>query len=156
MSMYCMPLFPPRSDAHDYAPVAFHSRPALDTAAGNLDNVVVISGREKGGWSYLTYRRPIAASDSADVAISMSAATSVVCAFASAGSDTLGFHGSNRFTGMKWRSCRIILIYFCFTNRCSIHTVCFHFICKIDFMRKSHDQSCHAHTCCFCRFLVCL
>ena len=70
-------------------------------AAGARNPYWLASGREEGGWSYLTYRRPIAASDSADAAISMSAPTSVVCAFAPAGSDTLGFHGSNRYTGLK-------------------------------------------------------
>lgn len=83
--------------AHDYYSKA-HEMPSLDTALGGEDNVVAVCGAvdRANNVTVLRVRRPLAASDKFDKALSPAQANGLVYAW---GSDApvgqIGFHGDN-------------------------------------------------------------
>ncbi len=82
----------------DYA-WKLHGSPPTDLSMGGVNNVEVVSGKEENGWTYLTYRRPIAATDAYDNPIPMTGPADIVFAFSPTNSDSVGYHGSNRYPG---------------------------------------------------------
>lgn len=68
-----------------------HEEPVLDRS----QSVTLVQGSEQGGVTTVTFRRPLAAADSEDRAISREEATNIIVAWDTE-LDTLGFHGDNR------------------------------------------------------------
>jgi hypothetical protein len=74
-----------------------------------LSHIKLLTGYESNGWSYLTYRRPIIAVDAVvDNPLKMDGLTDIILAYSPTNSDTVGFHGNNRFSGTLFCVCSYV------------------------------------------------